>query len=81
MRTIRTISLIFFFSLFFFSARSAIRLEADVLNIIRCTSGEATPANLANDGYAAPGAFTGDLTLHWRNADEIGSASHPLLRH
>jgi hypothetical protein len=50
-----------------------IQLEADKLKILRRTSGEATPARFADDGYAAPGAFTGDRTLYWRNAGDIGA--------
>jgi hypothetical protein len=52
---------------------STIQLEADKLKILRRTSGEATPARFADDGYATPGAFTGDRTLHWRNARDIGA--------
>jgi hypothetical protein len=48
-------------------------LEADKLKILRRTSGEATPANFADEGYAVPGAFTGDRTLHWRNAGDVGA--------
>lgn len=33
------------------------------MGIIRCTSGEAAPANLAEEGYAAPGAFTGNTVM------------------
>ncbi|MEW6444253.1 MAG: DUF4412 domain-containing protein [bacterium] len=49
-------------------------LEADALEILRCTSGEVAAARLADDGYAMPGAFTDDQTLYWRNAGPIGAA-------
>ncbi|MBP7147746.1 MAG: DUF4412 domain-containing protein [Acidobacteria bacterium] len=53
-------------------ARPVTKLEADALTIARLTSGEATPARFADDGFAAPGAFSGDRTLHWRNAEKGG---------
>jgi len=55
------------------------RLEADTLRIARCTSGEAAPARLAEDGYALPGAFTGDRTLHWRDAEDIGAVLELII--
>jgi hypothetical protein len=56
------------------TAMAAERLEADTLEIIRCTSGETAAAKFAEEGYAAEGAFTDDTTLHWRNAEENGAA-------
>jgi hypothetical protein len=55
------------------SVLSSNRLEADRLKIARRTSGEAAPAKLADDGYAMPGAFTENRTLHWRNAEDVGA--------
>jgi len=51
----------------------AIRLEADQLTIVRCSSGEASPINFAEDGFAEKGAFSGDITLFWRDAAEAGA--------
>ena len=60
-------------------APSRKRLEADTLRIVRRTSGEAAPARLAEDGYAMPGAFTGDRTLNWRNAREVGAVLELII--
>jgi hypothetical protein len=54
-------------------AASAVRLEADTLNILKCTSGEAMPRKLSEDGYANEGDFTGDLSLQWHDAAEPGA--------
>jgi hypothetical protein len=51
----------------------AVRLEADELGIVRCTSGEASPINFAEDGFAEKGAFSGDKTLFWRDAAGAGA--------
>lgn len=60
-------------------ARSEIWLEADELRIMRRTSGQAGPARLAQYGYAAAGAFTGDRTLSWRNAQDAGAVLELIL--
>ena len=60
-------------------APSSNRLEADTLRIVRRTSGEAAPARLAEDGYAMPGAFTGNRTLNWRNAGEVGAVLELII--
>ena len=54
-------------------ATSAVRLEAEDLGIVACSSGEASPINFTGDGYAEDGAFSGDLTLFWRDAEEPGA--------
>jgi hypothetical protein len=51
----------------------ATRVEADALRVIRCTSGEVMPRKLAEDGYANPGEFTGDLSLQWHDATGPGA--------
>lgn len=50
-----------------------IMLEADSLRVLRCTSGEAMPRKLAEDGYAEPGVFTGDMSLQWHDASGPGA--------
>jgi hypothetical protein len=55
------------------SVGQAVTIEADTLRILRCTSGEAIPRNLAEDGYADEGAFTGSLSLQWHDAAEPGA--------
>jgi hypothetical protein len=52
---------------------STIRLEADKLKIVRRTSGEARSAKFAEDGFAAPGAFTEDKVLYWHDAGDVGA--------
>lgn len=47
--------------------------EADKLRVARCTSGEAMPVKLAEDGYADAGTFTGDRSLEWRDAVKSGA--------
>jgi hypothetical protein len=47
--------------------------ESDTLSILRCTSGEVTPRNLAEEGYANEKDFTGDRSLQWHDAAEPGA--------
>ena len=49
------------------------QVEADSSTIVKCTSGEAVAVNFAEDGYADTGEFTDDLTLHWRDAADVGA--------
>ncbi|MBE0549438.1 MAG: hypothetical protein IH627_17650 [Rubrivivax sp.] len=53
-------------------AQTAQRLEADTLEVLRCTSGDATVATLAADGSAEDGAFTGDRSLQWHDVARPG---------
>jgi hypothetical protein len=55
------------------SIGQAKKIEADTLSILRCTSGEAIRRNLAEDGYADKGVFTGDRSLQWQDAAEPGA--------
>lgn len=48
-------------------------IEADTLHILRCTSGEAMPRNLTEDGYANEKDFTGDRSLQWHDAEKPGA--------
>ncbi len=50
-----------------------IMVEADTLRVLRCTSGEATARKLAEDGYAEPGVFTGNMSLQWQDASGPGA--------
>jgi hypothetical protein len=55
------------------TAGTVAALEADTLAILQCTSGDATIAKLAEDGYANDGEFTGDRSLQWHDAADPGA--------
>jgi hypothetical protein len=54
-------------------ATSAVRLEAEDLGIVACSSGEASPINFTGDGYAEDGAFSGDLYTFLAGCGRTGS--------
>ncbi len=53
--------------------RPSDKIEADTMNIIRCSSGETIHQKLAEDGYANEGDFTDGTVLSWINAEDKGA--------
>ncbi len=49
------------------------RLEADKLRVLKRSSGVVSRPNLAEDGYAEEGTFTGSRSLQWHDAEGPGA--------